>query len=90
MRQFWRALAGAAITAAGALIFGLIAESVDSWLKWPTGVLALVMFVACNLKFCSDAGEHLSKAKGVYHPMYGSLGALGLVLVLFARPTRDT
>jgi hypothetical protein len=89
MRQFWRALAGVAVTAAGALILGLSAESMDSWLRWPTGVLALVMFVACNVK-CSDAGEYLSKAKGVYHPMYGSLGPLGLVLAVFARPTRDT
>jgi hypothetical protein len=89
MRRFWRALAEVAVTAAGALTLGLSAESMDSWLRWPTAVLALIMLVACNLK-CSDAGEHLSKAKGVYHPMYGSLGPLGLALAVFARPSRDT
>jgi hypothetical protein len=68
-------------------IVGLGAGSMDSWRRWPTGVLALVMFVACNVK--CDAGEYLSKAKRVYHPIYGSLGALGLVLAVFARPTRD-
>jgi hypothetical protein len=47
------------------------------------------MLIACYLKCCA-AGEYLSKAKGVYHPMYGSLGPLGLVLAVFARPTRDT
>jgi hypothetical protein len=47
------------------------------------------MLIVCNLKCCA-AGEYLSKAKGAYHPMYGSLGALGLVLAVFARPTRDT
>jgi len=66
---------GGSGNAAGALTLGLSAESMDSWLRWPTAVLALIMLVACNLK-CSDAGEHLSTAKGVYHPMYGSLGPL--------------
>jgi len=88
MRQFWRALAGAAITAAVSLILGLIAGSMHGWFRWPTGVLALLMLVACTFK-CSDAGEYLSKAKGIYHPMYGSLGPLGLVLAAFARRTRD-
>jgi len=89
MIQFWRALAGVAITAAVSLILGLSAGSVHSWLRWPIGVLALVMLVACYGK-CSDAGEYLSKAKGIYHPMYGSLGPLGLVLAVFGRRTRDT
>jgi hypothetical protein len=87
MRRFWRALADVAVTAAGALILGLIAGSMDGWFKWPTGVLALMMFVAFNLKCCA-AGEYLSKAKGVYHPMYGSYGVLGLVLAVFARRNR--
>jgi hypothetical protein len=84
MRRFWRALAGMAVTAAGALIVGLIAESVHGWFKWPTGALGLIMLVAFNLRCCA-AGEYLSKAKGVYHPMYGSYGVLGLVLAVFAR-----
>ena len=58
-----------------------------SWFRWPTAALALIMLVVCNLKCCA-AGEQLSKAKGAYHPMYGSLGLLGLVLAVFARPTR--
>jgi len=89
MRQFWRALAEVAITVAGLLVLVLVAGGMHSWLRWPTGVVGLVLLVACNLK-CCDAGEYLSKAKGVYHPMYGSNGALGLVLAVFARPTRNT
>jgi hypothetical protein len=89
MRPFWRALADVGVTAAGALLLGLNAGSMHSWFRWPTAVLALVMLIACYLKCCA-AGEYLSKAKGVYHPMYGSLGPLGLVLAVFARPTRDT
>ena len=89
MRQFWRALAEVAVTAAAALTLGLIAESLHSWFRWPTAVFALIMLVACNLKCCA-AGEYLSKAKGVYHPMYGSNGAMGLVLAVFARSARNT
>jgi hypothetical protein len=89
MQKFWRALAEAAVTAVGLLILGLIAGGIHSWLRWPTGVVALVLLVAFNLK-CCDAGEYLSKAKGVYHPMYGSNGALGLVLAVFARSARNT
>jgi hypothetical protein len=87
MRRFWRALADVAVTAAGSLILGLIAGSMHGWFKWPTAALALIMLVACNLKCCA-AGEYLSKAKGVYHPMYGSNGVLGLVLAVFARRKR--
>ncbi|HEY3559548.1 MAG TPA: hypothetical protein VGL05_18885 [Kribbella sp.] len=87
IRRFWSALAGAAVAAAAALIVGLIAGNVHGWLKWPIGALALIMLVAFNLKCCT-AGEYLSKAKGVYHPMYGSNGALGLLLAVFARRQR--
>ena len=75
-------------TAAGASVLGLNAGSLQGWFRWPTALLALIMLVICNLKCCA-AGEYLSKARGVYHPMYGSLGLLGLVLAVFARPTRD-
>ena len=88
MPNFWRAFADVLITGAGALLLGLNAESMHSWFKWPTAVLALIMLVVWNFKCCT-AGEYLSKAKGAYHPMYGSLGPLGLLLALFARPTRD-
>jgi uncharacterized membrane protein YgaE (UPF0421/DUF939 family) len=89
MRQFWRALVAVALTAAGSVVLGLSAGTMHSWLRWPTAALALVMLVACNLK-CSTAGEHLSKAKGVYHPMYASLGPLGLLLAVFARSPRNS
>lgn len=84
MRQFWRALAGVGVTAVGTVVLGLSAGSMHGWFRWPTAVLALVMLVACNIK-CSAAGGYLSKAKGVYHPMYGSFGPVGLVLAVFAR-----
>jgi len=76
------------LTAAGASLLGVSAGSLQGWFRWPTAVLALLMLVAFNLKCCA-AGEYLSKAKCVYHPMYGSLGPLGLVLAVCARPTRD-
>src|SRR5215813_11995941 len=85
MQQFWRALGAVAVTAAGSLILGLAAGTMDSWLRWPTRVLASAMLVTCIFKFCGDAGEYLSKAKGIYHPMYGSNGPLGLVLAVLAR-----
>ena len=84
MRKFWRALVDVAVTAALAFLIGSTVGSMHGWFRWPTAVLALGMLMACHHKCCA-AAEHLSEAKGVYHPMYGHLGPLGLVLAVFAR-----
>lgn len=68
----------------GAAGLGLLSGAMQGWPKWLTGLAALALFVLCIIRW-SDAAESLAKAKGIYHPMYGVLGPLGLVMVVFTR-----
>lgn len=89
MRKFWHAFALAAGTTVGMATLGVLAGAMQGWLRWPTSLAALASLVFCQLRW-SDAAEYLAKAKGVYHPMYGVLGPLGLVLVVLTRSTQKT
>jgi hypothetical protein len=89
MRKFWRAFAVGSATTVGAVALGLLAGAMQGWLRWPTGLVALASLVLCNVRW-SDAAEYLAKAKGIYHPMYGVLGPVGLVMVVFTRSTHKS
>ncbi|GAA1139002.1 hypothetical protein GCM10009630_42480 [Kribbella jejuensis] len=89
MAQFWRAFAVASAATAGAAGLGLLIGAVPGWLRWPTRLVALASLVLCLIRW-SDAAEYLAKAKGIYHPMYGVLGPLGLLMVVLTRSTNKS
>ena len=87
MRKFWRAFAVASATTVGVAALVAFAGAMHGWLRWPIGLTGLASIVFCQVRW-SDAAEYLAKAKGIYHPMYGVLGPLGLVMVVFTRSTQ--
>ncbi|MEV4260450.1 hypothetical protein [Kribbella sp. NPDC049584] len=89
MRKFWRAFAVAAATTVGVAALVAFAGAAQGWLRWTIGLAGLASVVFCQLRW-SDAAEYLAKAKGIYHPMYGVLGPLGLLMVVLTRPTQKT
>jgi hypothetical protein len=89
MRKFWRAFAVASATTLRVAALGALAGAMPGWLRWATGLAGLASLVFCLLRW-SDAAEYLAKAKGIYHPMYGVLGPLGLIMVVFTRSTQKT
>jgi hypothetical protein len=89
MRKFWRAFAVASATTVGVVVLGLFAETMQVRPRRLTGLAVLALFVLCIIRW-SDAAEYLAKAKGIYHPMYGVLGPVGLVMVVFTRSNHKT
>lgn len=89
MRKFWRAFAVASATTVGTVVLGLLAEAMPVWPRRLAGLPVLASLVLCIIKW-SDAAEYLAKAKGIYHPMYGVLGPIGLVMVVFTRSNLKT
>jgi hypothetical protein len=89
MRKFWRAFAVASATTVAAAALVAFDGAVQGWLRWPIGLAGLASLVFCQVRW-SDAAEYLAKAKGIYHPMYGVLGPLGLVMVVLTRSTQKT
>jgi hypothetical protein len=89
MRKFWRAFAVASATTVGVVVLGLLAETMQVWPRRLTGLAALPLLVLCIIRW-SDAAEYLAKAKGIYHPMYGVLGPVGLIMVVFTRSNHKT
>ena len=86
MSQFWRAFVVACAVTVGVVGLGLVAGAVHGWLRWPASLVGLALLVFGIIKW-SDAAEYLAKAKGIYHPMYGVLGPLGLLMVVLTRST---
>jgi hypothetical protein len=84
MRKFWRAFAVASVTTVGVVGLGLLAETMQVWPRRLIGLAVLPLLVLCIVRW-ADAAEYLAKAKGIYHPMYGVLGPLGLIMVVFTR-----
>lgn len=84
MSQFWRAFGVASAVTVGVVGLGLVTGAVHGWLRLPAALVGIASFVLCILKW-SDAAEYLAKAKGIYHPMYGVLGPIGLLLVVLTR-----
>jgi hypothetical protein len=89
MRKFWRAFAVGSATTVSTVLLGLLAGATQGWLRLPIGLVGLASLVLCNVRW-SDAAEYLAKAKGIYHPMYGVLGPVGLVMVVFTRSTHKS
>ena len=89
MRKFWRAFAVASATTVGAVVLGLLAGAMQGWPRRLTGLAVLASLVLFIIRW-SDAAEYLAKAKGIYHPMYGVLGPVGLVMVVFTRSKLKT
>jgi hypothetical protein len=75
------------VSLAGLVVLASLTAGVHGWLRWVPGLAGVATFVFFNLR-CCEAGEYLSKAKGIYHPMYGSLGWSGLLMAVFARSPR--
>ena len=89
MLQFWRAFTLGVVSTVGLIGLVLLAEASTGWLRWPVALAGFAVFIFCNSKW-SDAAEHLAHAKGISHPMYGVLGPVGLVMVVFTSRPRQS
>ncbi|GAA1619991.1 hypothetical protein GCM10009744_03480 [Kribbella alba] len=79
----------ASATTVGAVVLGLLAGAMQGWPRRLTGLAVLASLVVCIIRWY-DAAEYLAKAKGIYHPMYGVLGPVGLVMAMFTRSKHMT